>query len=532
MGPDSTSEQKITIEPHKRFSQSALWRMQREYFDKEGINAWVSQVPFYITSNPYIADSYAQIVLAFMQDWIKQHPDANKHPFYIMELGTGSGRFSYYVVKSLLESLKLRGLDDIKFCYIMSDFTMHNIEYWQTHPVLKPYVEAGLIDFAVYDMEVDQPLTLIRQNITLSPEILVNPLTAFANYIFDTISHDSFTVQEGKLYELLIGLSTHEHNMQDGHPIDMEKISVDYSLQEIHDAYYGDPHLDTILDEYKQKLHSTSFLFPIGSFKAIKFLEKLSNNRLLIISTDKGYTKLESLDKLGHPSVTFHKSFSMMVNFHAIGQYFNASGGEAFLHTPRKGIRTAVFSSGFKLSDLGQTCAAIEDKVERLSPSDYFTLHRHISDHIDSYDLSAIAAYMEFALWDPHIYLKLTDRIISLVPGADSETLAFMAKNMPRLAANYYCMPQTKCVLADIGMFFHAIKRFDEALKYYQQALLYTGEQFGLVYNIALCQHQLGDNKAALLSFQRAVQLDSSASYAAEWVAYVEKILADAEPLN
>src|SRR5277367_4685650 len=108
-----TTERKVIIEQHKRFSQSALWRMQREYFDKEGINAWVNQVPFYITSNPYIADCYAQITLSFMKDWIKLNPDAKNHTFYIMELGTGSGRFSYYFVKSLLETMKKRNITDI-----------------------------------------------------------------------------------------------------------------------------------------------------------------------------------------------------------------------------------------------------------------------------------------------------------------------------------------------------------------------------------------------------------------------------------
>ncbi|MBV8801462.1 MAG: hypothetical protein JO131_00580, partial [Gammaproteobacteria bacterium] len=80
-----TSERKITIEQHKRFSESALWRLQREYFDKEGPNAWVNQVPFYITSNPFIAHCYAVITFTFMRDWIKKHPDAKNHPFYIME---------------------------------------------------------------------------------------------------------------------------------------------------------------------------------------------------------------------------------------------------------------------------------------------------------------------------------------------------------------------------------------------------------------------------------------------------------------
>jgi hypothetical protein len=83
------------IEQNKRLSQSHLWRMEREYFEKKGIEAWLHEVPFYITSNPFIARAYASIVINFMRDWITKHPEAIKHPFYIMELGTGPGRVCY-----------------------------------------------------------------------------------------------------------------------------------------------------------------------------------------------------------------------------------------------------------------------------------------------------------------------------------------------------------------------------------------------------------------------------------------------------
>lgn len=522
MKPD-TADRKVLIEQHKRFSHSALWRFQREYFDKEGINAWVNQVPFYITSNPFIANCYAQTALAFIRDWIAKNPDARNHPFYFMELGTGSGRFSYYFVKTLDHLLKSLKLDDIQICYVMSDFTKHNIQYWEAHPALKPYLERGLIDFALFDMESERPITMIRQNKRLNQETLVNPLTVFANYIFDTVSHDSFAVHEGKLYELLLSLSTDEKNMHNNQPSDMEQIAVDYSVHEIKSAYYGDPHLDSILEEYKKSLKETSFLFPIGSLHAIKFLRKLANDRLLIISTDKGYSTVEQLDNLGHPSISFHGSFSMMVNFHAIAKYFENCGGDGFLQTSRKGIKTSVFASGFKLSELPETWLTIQELVEGFSPSDYFTLHRRMSDSFQECSLETIAAHMHLAGWDPHIYLKLTNRVTALIEETDQETLDFMAHNMPTMAGNYYHMPKTECILFEIGVFFHAIKRYADALKYYQLAHPYVGDQFGLFYNMALCQHHTGDNDGALISFKKALSMDSNSKETEEWITFLEK---------
>lgn len=524
-----TTDRKIVIEQQKCFSESALWRLQREYFDQEGINAWVNQVPFYITSNPFIADCYAEIALSFIRDYLTKQSEAKQHPFYLMELGTGSGRFSYYIVKTLREKLDKLGMTDVKFCYVMSDFTKNNIKYWETHPALKPFVENGIIDFAMYDMEAERPLTLVNSNIKLGPDVLINPLIVCANYIFDTISHDSFAVHEGKLYELLLSLSTPESNMQNNRPVDMEQISVDYSVKEIRGNYYNDPQLDPILDIYRKELLETSFLFPIGSFRAIKYLKKLANNRLLILSTDKGYSTLESLDHLGHPSISFHGSFSMMVNFHAIAEYFKNTGGDAFLQTSRRGIKTSVFLSGMTLQDMPQTAVAVEKYVERFSPSDYFTLHRRMSDSFHECTLETIASHMELTGWDPHIYLKLSSRVTSLVEETDAETLEFVAHNMPRLAANYYYMPKSECVLFEIGVFFHAIKNYSQALEYYKQAQSYIGDQFGLFYNMALCEYHLGMLEDSLAHFKTAGTLDAESKETGEWIAYVEKAIAESK---
>jgi tetratricopeptide (TPR) repeat protein len=518
------TDRKVTVEQHKRFSQCALWRMQREYFDKEGVNAWVNQVPFYITSNPFIANCYAELVFAFIMDTVKKNPEAKKHPFYIMELGTGSGRFSYYVIKTLTEKMKKLGINDIDVCYVMSDFTKNNIKYYETHPALMPFIEKGLIDYAIFDMETERPITLVRKNIKLGPDVLVNPLILFANYIFDTVSHDSFTIHEGKLYELLLSLSTPEANMKDNRPVDMEQLTIDYNVHEIRSHYYNDPHLDSILDLYKKELHDTSFLFPIGSFHAIKFLKKLANDKLFIISTDKGYGSLEQLDHLGHPSISFHGSFSMMVNFHAIAEYFKNSGGDAFLPTPRRGIKTAVFASGLSFDDMPQTKFAIEQHVEGFSPSDYFTLHRRMSDSFNECSLETIAAHMHLAGWDPHIYLKLTNRVTSLVvEETDNETILFMSENMPKMAANYYYMPKSECILFEIGVFFHAVKNYKEAFSYYEKAHPFVGDQFGLFYNMALCLHHLDRQDESLTYFRKALELDSESKETAEWIAYLEK---------
>ncbi len=88
-------------------------------------------------------------------------------------------------------------------------------------------------------------------------------------------------------------------------------------------------------------------------------------------------------------------------------------------------------------------------------------------------------------------------------------------------------MPKTECILFEIGVFFHAVKNYAEAEKYYALARPYVGEQFGLYYNLALCQHHIGDNESALKNFKHAISLDSETKETEEWISYLEKALVE-----
>ena len=59
----------FVIEQGKRFSQSVLWQLTRDYYHQRGLSAWESgTVPSYVTSNPYIAQVYANLVFTYLKN--------------------------------------------------------------------------------------------------------------------------------------------------------------------------------------------------------------------------------------------------------------------------------------------------------------------------------------------------------------------------------------------------------------------------------------------------------------------------------
>src|SRR2546428_12936825 len=85
-----------------RFSEAPIWDIQRKYYEDEGTKAWNNgQVPQYITSNPMIATSYAEMIFGLLQDRAKR--ESSSEPVFIVELGAGAGRLAYHVLHELCQ---------------------------------------------------------------------------------------------------------------------------------------------------------------------------------------------------------------------------------------------------------------------------------------------------------------------------------------------------------------------------------------------------------------------------------------------
>lgn len=111
------------------------------FYDRKGPESWSQGiVPHFITCNAFIGRSYAKVLLGFLRDCMlpgaKLPLDPNE-PLYIIELGTGSGKFSYFMLKALEEMKNVSSFPIEKIVYVMTDFTETNFNFWSTHPSLK-----------------------------------------------------------------------------------------------------------------------------------------------------------------------------------------------------------------------------------------------------------------------------------------------------------------------------------------------------------------------------------------------------------
>lgn len=102
-------------------SNSIIWQNMENYYNDMGPAAWTDEiVPLNITSNTYIAKLYSQLIIAHINDFLLQSKNNNKdEPFYILEIGAGHGKFSFYLLNYSCAALENYQLPKKTICYFV-----------------------------------------------------------------------------------------------------------------------------------------------------------------------------------------------------------------------------------------------------------------------------------------------------------------------------------------------------------------------------------------------------------------------------
>ncbi|HEY9731892.1 MAG TPA: hypothetical protein V6C89_08270 [Drouetiella sp.] len=345
------------VQSARRLSESLLWTLQEEYYANKSLKAW-ERVPFYSTSRMMFVGAIAELVSKFLLDLGQ---DLNfAEPVYILELGGGSGCFAYRFINQLKELLAdFEQFKSLRFQYILSDFAKANVDAHLRNLRIRPLIDSGELEVAVYDPQISNTVKLEVSGQTLCRGKLKNPLLIIANYFFDTIKQDAFRIIDGVLKETQIALyremsggesspeldegsspeldggSSPEPEGESSPRVSIQEIKMSETYADIGLPYYNDPYLDSILAFYQNNLADSSVIFPIGAMRSLANLSDLADGKLAAFVSDKGFASLDSKQVLGLRTQEFaeHGAFSFDVNFDSIKRYVENKGGAALIES-------------------------------------------------------------------------------------------------------------------------------------------------------------------------------------------------------
>ena len=508
------TEPMYLLEQGKRFSESLLWQIQRNYFERQGIAAWrQGDVPHYITSNPYIAEAYARVVCAYWTDLLYGDPGKEQaaldlaQPVYIIELGSGPGRFAFHFLKQLSGMTSRSRLAALKFKYIMTDLSQRNLDFWAAHPALKPFVEAGVLDFACFDAAQPAPLRLFNAGELLAVEALPNPAVVIANYFFDCIPQDVFYIKDGQLQEGRVSLTAPQAQVDLADPELISKVTVVYEHLPVESEIYTQPAYNRILSDYCRTLGDTSILFPIASLECMRFFMDKTGGRLLLLTGDKGVHWAEDLITWDEPQMVIHGGcFSMTHNYHAIAQYIQNQGGQV-LNTSRRhpSLDIGAFLLGAAGLDYAHTRLAFEQSIEVFGPDDFFKLLQNIHT-LPAPNIDQIVAWMRLSRWDVNIMLNFFPQLMDLLPAVTETQKEELFWIIQRLQENYYDIGEGQRLAFHLGTLLCALRYYAEAIKLLEQSMAADGPDPRTLYNLSLSYFALRQDDAAYAYINQALE--------------------------
>lgn len=494
-------------------SNSTLWQRMHDYYDQLGPEVWEDEVvPLQITSNTYLANTYAKLIIAQMHDYIAKYgkPSAQK-PFHIIEIGAGHGRLSFYLLKNLQLAFKLYGWPTDWLKYVMTDISLKSLSSWKQHHALKPYFESGCLDLAVFNALEDTELELILSKKIIKSNSLSKPLFIVCNYIFDTLLQDAFQVIDGKLHEVELIIKNEERNKNKDLKDYFKKASYQFKRHPIQTNYYTQqPVLNKILKNYEDEFDNASFLIPIGAVKCIQNLHHFTKGPMMLLVSDKGYTETDLFDENEDPDISFHGSVSMMVNFDALSQYTELNKGTSFM-MGNKGadfqVASFVYHADYAIPN---TTYAFANSLSTYSPQDLFDIC-YIEDDLNPGfgSLESIINLLNLADWDPSIfhdyYPMLLEKLESQEVSLDLEYS--ILNGLERVWQFFFKLEKSQDIPFAIGSILYNMDFPEKAVEYYKQSIIYYGKDKETYYNLALAYQQLEDNKKAQQMIENALAL-------------------------
>jgi hypothetical protein len=505
------------IEEGKKLSECLLWRLQEEFYANAGLDAW-DAIPFYPTSNAFIGEIYAELILRFIQDYA-DNLDWSE-PFYILELAAGSGTFSFYVLKELQRKLQFfEKLKPLKLCYVMTDFADSIVDGWKVNRQLQPFIDDGILDFAVFRPEDANEFHLKGSNRLVVPGNIKNPVVAIANYFFDSIRQDQFQIKDHQLYETRVTFTRELNGIAHDSPVQLEQLTKTESFFPANPDYYEDPQLNRVLRYYTEIYENASILFPIGAFRCIQNLLCLSDQKLLLLAADKGFNRPDYM--VGHKEQIYtphHGAFSYMVNFDALAHYFRFSGGDALLDagdTSILNVMAGSMLSGFT-GTLEQTRYYFEEAVFRKESINGLNMIRrfvHPQRHDALSLLRASLSLIQLGNNDPLLFYECADIILEGIGGT---LLVTDYRNLLTVMAGvrgniFACDPRADYFNQLCRVYFN-LRHYNDCSEVALESLRRLGPNISAFLHLAACYEAEGRAETALSYYQQAASLDPSSA--------------------
>ncbi len=483
------------IEPITPFSESLIWKLNREFYQERGISAWSDDiVPHHMTSNAKVGQTYAELIFAFLKDLASK--GQTSEVVYILELGAGHGRLAFHILKHLQKLMA--SIEEVlpRYCYVLSDIVEDNLLFFQNHPQFQDYLQQGVLDVSYFDASGSEELHLRNTKQTILPGDLKQPLLAIANYFFDSIPNELFYIENEVVSTCSISIDSRDDPREMSAEGLIQNMELTYHKSVSSLPVFEEPMLNDLLEDYKNLLSDSYLFFPRKAIKCLQHLKAFSAPGLVLLTMDKGFHELHNLQDRKEPDIITHGSFSLWVNYHALGTYCRKQGGKALF----PGFSNFHLEIGCLLflpesETYLQTDAAYEQFVNNFGPDDFNSMKQLAYFNLPRLRLRELIALYRLSAYDSTFFVKLLPQLKQVSQSITFNERKRLAQTMDCVWEMYFNINENLDLAYEIGGMFYDLGFYTEALGYFQHSIDAFGMKADIYYNQVLCYYQLRQDK-------------------------------------
>lgn len=495
------SDAPVVIEEHRTLSRSRLWALQRQLYTKLGGGAWrEGGVPSYITTNAFAARGFARVVMGHLRGALAGRNVGPGAGVRILELGAGSGRFAFHFLRQFLTMWRESELADVPVTYVLTDLVEGNVEFCRRHPAFATFVQRDQLRFATCDTEVEDDL---RKALDLRPAAtLQGPLVVLANYVFDAMRQDIFHVEEGRLSEGLVRLVSQHSALDPDDTNPFASVALDFKRRDLASSPYSDPVWNQILEDSHRRIRNGTLLFPTEALRCLERLRAIAPDSLLVLAADEGSHRLEDVRSL-EPRVAVYGTMALPefpVNFHALGEYAGAHGGQAqFASHQAGGLCLAALAWDRTGRERAATRQAFADAVDLFGPDEFYLTVKSLERTAPMLTCAEMLAYLRLSSWDAKVLHALLPQLKDRLPSASPAERAAWNDALERVWGMYYHVDGDEGDVAfAVGTMLMRLGDWKHATPFFERSRTFWGDDGSTLCNLAVCHARLGDRVAAL----------------------------------
>jgi tetratricopeptide (TPR) repeat protein len=266
---------------------------------------------------------------------------------------------------------------------------------------------------------------------------------------------------------------------------------LEYQSKPISGDYYDDREFNQLLAGYQERLGDTFVSLPVAGLRCCRFFRRLSGGRMLLLSADKGPIHERELIGMAPPGLVSHGSFSMGVNYHALGRYFANAGGQV-MHARHPSFSVAV--AGFVLGESELTRQAFAEAVEQFGPDDFFLLKKATEPHYGQLTLLQLLAFVRLSRHDPRIFEQSLPALSERAREASRVEKQELARLAQKVWEHYFHLGEESDLAFQIGLLMLALDELHAAADFFQRSLALHGADANTLFNLAVCHRYLHDD--------------------------------------